>query len=140
MTGRAILPQGFKEPKYFSSQRSSTSNPSVSEPPAIKKQRTVQHQPPQQSPVRNKSPPRPPHPEQSNTEEQSQPLSSNPRKATLDLDIDPNEPTYCICKQVSFGEMIACDNDDCPLEWFHYNCVGLTGPVKGKWFCPMCAV
>lgn len=26
--------------------------------------------------------------------------------------IDPNEPTYCFCGQVSFGEMIACDNDD----------------------------
>ena len=26
--------------------------------------------------------------------------------------IDPNEPTYCLCNQVSFGEMIACDNDD----------------------------
>lgn len=26
--------------------------------------------------------------------------------------IDPNEPTYCLCHQVSFGEMIACDNDD----------------------------
>ncbi|KAH6560416.1 hypothetical protein BASA62_010426 [Batrachochytrium salamandrivorans] len=57
---------------------------------------------------------------------------------SVDLDIDPNEPTYCICKQVSFGEMIACDNDDCPIEWFHYTCVGLTDPVKGKWFCPIC--
>ena len=56
----------------------------------------------------------------------------------VDLEIDPNEPTYCICKQVSFGEMIACDNDDCPIEWFHYTCVGLTDPVKGKWFCPIC--
>jgi hypothetical protein len=30
------------------------------------------------------------------------------------------EPTYCICSQVSFGEMIACDNEDCSIEWFHY--------------------
>jgi inhibitor of growth protein 4 len=30
----------------------------------------------------------------------------------VDEGIDPNEPTYCICNQVSFGEMIACDNDD----------------------------
>ena len=26
--------------------------------------------------------------------------------------IDPDEPTYCLCNQVSFGEMIGCDNDD----------------------------
>ncbi|KAI8923545.1 inhibitor of growth proteins N-terminal histone-binding-domain-containing protein [Entophlyctis helioformis] len=28
-------------------------------------------------------------------------------KFAVDMEIDPNEPTYCICKQVSFGEMIA---------------------------------
>lgn len=28
----------------------------------------------------------------------------------LDLPVDPNEPTYCFCNQVSFGEMIGCDN------------------------------
>lgn len=26
--------------------------------------------------------------------------------------IDPDEPTYCLCQQVSFGEMIGCDNED----------------------------
>ena len=25
---------------------------------------------------------------------------------------DPDEPTYCLCNQVSFGEMIGCDNDE----------------------------
>ncbi|XP_064608857.1 inhibitor of growth protein 1-like isoform X2 [Liolophura sinensis] len=52
--------------------------------------------------------------------------------------IDPDEPTYCLCDQVSYGEMIGCDNDDCPIEWFHFNCVGLTTKPKGKWFCPKC--
>ena len=48
----------------------------------------------------------------------------------------PNsEPLYCTCKRVSFGQMIACDNKDCPVEWFHYACVGLKTPPKGKWFC-----
>jgi hypothetical protein len=40
---------------------------------------------------------------------------------------------------VSFGEMIACDNEECEVEWFHYACVGLNGPPKGKWFCPNCS-
>ncbi|ELU06105.1 hypothetical protein CAPTEDRAFT_227494 [Capitella teleta] len=31
----------------------------------------------------------------------------------LDMPVDPNEPTYCLCHQVSYGEMIGCDNPDC---------------------------
>ena len=26
--------------------------------------------------------------------------------------VDPNEPRYCICNQISYGDMVACDNDD----------------------------
>lgn len=53
---------------------------------------------------------------------------------------DANEPKYCYCKRISFGEMIACENDDCPIEWFHFGCVGLTpeNRPKGQWFCPDC--
>eukprot|EP00501_MAST-03F_sp_TOSAG23-6_P001706 GSMAST32.ASY1.ANO1.1779.1 assembled CDS len=54
------------------------------------------------------------------------------------MPIDPNEPTYCFCNRVSFGEMVGCDNDDCEIEWFHYACVGLTEQPKGKWYCPQC--
>lgn len=28
------------------------------------------------------------------------------------MSVDPNEPLYCHCQQVSFGEMVACDNAD----------------------------
>lgn len=57
----------------------------------------------------------------------------------LDMPVDPNEPTYCLCHQVSYGEMIGCDNSDCLIEWFHFGCVGLTTKPKGKWFCPKCS-
>ncbi|KAK7402535.1 hypothetical protein QQX98_011706 [Neonectria punicea] len=40
-------------------------------------------------------------------------------------DIDADEPTYCYCNSVSYGEMVACDADGCPREWFHLECVGL---------------
>ncbi|CAG2248616.1 inhibitor of growth protein 1-like [Mytilus galloprovincialis] len=56
----------------------------------------------------------------------------------IDPPIDPDEPTYCLCNQVSYGEMIGCDNDLCVIEWFHFNCVGLVNKPKGKWFCPNC--
>lgn len=55
-----------------------------------------------------------------------------------DLPIDPDEPTYCLCEQVSYGEMIGCDNDECSIEWFHFSCVGLHHKPKGKWYCPKC--
>jgi hypothetical protein len=44
-------------------------------------------------------------------------LNVNPEH---ELPINPSEPVYCICRQVAFGEMIACDNPDCEYEWFHY--------------------
>lgn len=28
----------------------------------------------------------------------------------IDEPIDPNEPRYCICNQVAYGTMVACDN------------------------------
>lgn len=48
------------------------------------------------------------------------------------------EPTYCYCNQVSYGEMVACDGEDCEREWFHLACVNLNAPPKGSWFCDAC--
>ena len=44
-----------------------------------------------------------------------------------------DETTYCICQQISYGEMIFCENDTCPIEWFHFSCVDLTAKPKGRW-------
>eukprot|EP00043_Microstomoeca_roanoka_P012702 m.123251 g.123251 ORF g.123251 m.123251 type:complete len:288 (-) comp15565_c0_seq2:45-908(-) len=55
-----------------------------------------------------------------------------------DLAVDPNEPTYCICHQVSYGEMVGCENEDCPIQWFHYGCVNLYEKPKGAWYCYQC--
>ncbi len=51
---------------------------------------------------------------------------------------EPNEPLYCTCQQVSYGQMILCDNHTCTLEWFHFDCVDLQSKPKGKWYCPNC--
>lgn len=37
----------------------------------------------------------------------------------LDMPVDPNEPTYCLCHQVSYGEMIACDKMDVSYVVFY---------------------
>nr|XP_023668361.1 inhibitor of growth protein 3 isoform X2 [Paramormyrops kingsleyae]XP_023668362.1 inhibitor of growth protein 3 isoform X2 [Paramormyrops kingsleyae] len=65
-------------------------------------------------------------------------LPESEANSQVDWTYDPNEPRYCICNQVSYGEMVGCDNQDCPIEWFHYGCVGLTEAPKGKWYCPQC--
>ncbi|KAJ7865436.1 hypothetical protein B0H14DRAFT_410459 [Mycena olivaceomarginata] len=51
---------------------------------------------------------------------------------------DEDENQYCFCQKQSYGDMIACDNDDCPYEWFHLSCVQLTQPTPEKWYCREC--
>lgn len=73
-------------------------------------------------------------------------------------EIDPNEPRYCLCGDVSYGTMICCENSEvgspraeaprrgrtdglqCEKEWFHMECVGLSEepPRRTKWYCPDC--
>jgi len=48
------------------------------------------------------------------------------------------EPIYCICEEISYGNMICCDNDLCPIEWFHFGCVTINRKPKGIWYCPKC--
>ncbi|SNX85001.1 uncharacterized protein MEPE_03710 [Melanopsichium pennsylvanicum] len=76
------------------------------------------------------------------------PTTQTPRAGTSivgpdvsEMPFDPTEPRYCYCDQISFDEMIACDNEDCAMEWFHYACVGITeSPDKKKtWYCRFCA-
>lgn len=53
---------------------------------------------------------------------------------------DPDEPKYCYCNRGSYGEMIACDNEQCAREWFHLGCTGLREPPDeaAKWYCEEC--
>ncbi|CAJ2510762.1 Uu.00g063870.m01.CDS01 [Anthostomella pinea] len=53
---------------------------------------------------------------------------------------DVDELRYCYCHGVSYGEMVACDAEDCPREWFHLDCVGLKAapPSNVKWYCDHC--
>ena len=44
-----------------------------------------------------------------------------------------SEPKYCYCFGPEDGTMIACDNPDCPFEWFHFKYLQLTTTPKGKW-------
>ena len=65
--------------------------------------------------------------------------SINRAQELLQTIVDPNEPVYCFCRQVAFGNMVACDNEECAIEWFHCSCVNLTKMPKNEWLCPTCS-
>jgi hypothetical protein len=46
-----------------------------------------------------------------------EPSSNKPPNAGINLAVMPDEPRYCYCNQVSHGQMIACDNQNCSREW-----------------------
>ena len=46
--------------------------------------------------------------------------------------------TWCYCNTEESGTMIFCDNERCPIKWFHVNCLKITNIPKKKWFCPDC--
>ncbi|KAN0100217.1 hypothetical protein V8E55_000201 [Tylopilus felleus] len=73
------------------------------------------------------------------------PANDHPASAAADTATEVGEGegegddrTYCFCDGVSYGEMIACDDDDCEREWFHLNCIGLGSAPDGMWFCDVC--
>lgn len=78
----------------------------------------------------------------------SQASSQRERERTREREVSVSEDeevdeqddrTYCYCNQPSFGEMVGCENSDCPREWFHIQCLGLkTVPSEEHWYCPEC--
>ena len=44
------------------------------------------------------------------------------------------------CQQKPNDLMVACSNAECLIEWFHYECAGMTADTvpKGDWFCFDC--
>lgn len=51
--------------------------------------------------------------------------------------IPEEEAVICICRGLSAGDMVGCDNPSCPFGWFHQRCVGLL-QNPDTWFCPYC--
>ena len=49
---------------------------------------------------------------------------------------------YCYCgmPEEPDNPMIACDAPDCPIEWFHFSCVGISEEPESdeEWFCDEC--
>lgn len=54
------------------------------------------------------------------------------------MPIDEGEPRYCTCGDYSHGEMIQCNNIECPIEWFHMSCLKMKKAPRGNWYCGQC--
>lgn len=68
-------------------------------------------------------------------------ISPKKRHRRAETDEGNLEPVYCMCRQVAYGDMIACSNRSCPKEWFHVECVGVEGTSAAQllaWYCPEC--
>ena len=66
------------------------------------------------------------------------PTPSNITSNDENEDDDDDSRLWCYCSKPSFGDMVMCDNKQCTIQWFHFTCVGLRIPPKGKWYCPSC--
>jgi hypothetical protein len=56
-------------------------------------------------------------------------------KSTQDND---KEAIWCFCSQPNYGNMIGCSNDNCTIQWFHFDCLRIRRAPKGDWYCPSC--
>ena len=56
-----------------------------------------------------------------------------------DSDSDSDDNIYCFYREVPYGTMVACDAPDCPYEWFHFSCIGLSEEPPDEWFCSECS-
>lgn len=65
-------------------------------------------------------------------------IVEGPAAAAVAPAVAIDEPTYCYCQKPSHGAMVGCNNEECPIEWFHFACVGLTEEPQGDWYCKEC--
>lgn len=68
--------------------------------------------------------------------------SENPAMVGEHKNQDSSEYGHCIWKSNKLDNMIACDNPNCKIEWYHYSCVGVTEHPKEDehWICPFCKI
>ncbi|CAO2651109.1 Nn.00g094060.m01.CDS01 [Neocucurbitaria sp. VM-36] len=52
-----------------------------------------------------------------------------------------DDTPWCTCRQPYDGDlMIECEDDECPIQWFHGRCVGIRGGIgeQETWYCEQC--
>lgn len=65
------------------------------------------------------------------------PMTSRPRKQAL----QKIDKLWCLCRgPEGLDDMVACDNENCVVQWFHLRCVGLSEAPSASepWLCATC--
>lgn len=72
---------------------------------------------------------------------QPQTVVKRPRKQSAQKAPKRTNAVWCLCAGPEEGQMVACDNQNCTIQWYHFHCVGLvdTPSADTAWFCPSCA-
>jgi inhibitor of growth protein 3 len=66
------------------------------------------------------------------------PVKTNNAQQQPSTEKTNTQDVWCSCGGPESGDMVGCDNANCPHVWFHFSCVGLKSAPKGQWFCPVC--
>ena len=51
--------------------------------------------------------------------------------STIQYNEEDDNSLYCTCQKKSYGLMIECENKNCTIKWFHFDCVNLKVKPKG---------
>ena len=65
-------------------------------------------------------------------------ITISPAGTSQEGEDDDPAKLWCYCNEPSFGEMIMCNNEKCLIRWFHFDCLRIRCPPKGKWYCTSC--
>ena len=64
---------------------------------------------------------------------------SRPTASATQGTSDSSSVQICYCRGGEHGQMVGCDNEHCPYQWFHLECLKLKAFPKSKtWYCPEC--
>lgn len=66
-------------------------------------------------------------------------IQVTPEPAPIPQSEPRTQAIWCHCRRCSIDDMVQCDNDDCPIQWYHMACVNMTmANVPNVWFCRRC--
>ena len=61
--------------------------------------------------------------------------------AVVNSKTDTNSELICVCRRPykeEDGDVIGCDNENCPYVWLHFQCINLKHAPKGSFLCSNC--
>ncbi len=67
-------------------------------------------------------------------------VQENSESVASGSEIEDEGLNHCVCGGPMTKEMIGCDGENCAVEWWHYECAGITKETvpDEDWFCPRC--